>query len=107
MRMKYRYWPTSSRMPCATHILLNLNVNRSVARLPDSITPQRQQGYALTEVFVDLGFVSLPKTASPQSQRRFIENFATYTQAVVQQAADHTHPGISGGKKQTIRSCQF
>ncbi|KAI0066962.1 terpenoid synthase [Artomyces pyxidatus] len=31
------------------------------------------------------------KTASPQSQKRFIQTFGTYTQAVVQQAADRVH----------------
>ncbi|KAI0284091.1 terpenoid synthase [Russula brevipes] len=36
------------------------------------------------------------KTASPQSQKRFVEGFATYTQAVVQQAADRTHNHICG-----------
>lgn len=31
------------------------------------------------------------KTASPQAQKRFIATFETYTQSVVQQAADRTH----------------
>ena len=34
------------------------------------------------------------KTASPQSQKRFITTFDTYTQSVVQQAADRTHSYI-------------
>jgi len=34
------------------------------------------------------------KSASPGSQKRFIETFATYTQSVVQQAADRTHKHI-------------
>ena len=34
------------------------------------------------------------KTASPGSQKRFIEAFASYTQAVVQQAADRTYEHI-------------
>lgn len=34
------------------------------------------------------------KTASPGSQKRFIETFGTYTQSVVQQAADRTHKHV-------------
>ncbi|KAI0295705.1 terpenoid synthase [Russula brevipes] len=34
------------------------------------------------------------KTASPGSQKRFIEHFGTYTQSVVQQAADRTHKHV-------------
>lgn len=34
------------------------------------------------------------KSASPGSQKRFIETFGTYTQSVVQQAADRTHKHV-------------
>ncbi|KAF8483510.1 terpenoid synthase [Russula ochroleuca] len=67
------------------------NIIMDALRNPHTPRPKGEWvGGEVTRQFWELAI----KTASPQSQKRFIETFATYTQAVVQQAADRTHEHV-------------
>ncbi|KAH9965227.1 terpenoid synthase [Russula dissimulans] len=67
------------------------NIIMDALRNPHTPRPKGEWiGGEVTREFWELAI----KTASPGSQKRFIETFGTYTQAVVQQAADRTHKHV-------------
>ncbi|KAI0290408.1 terpenoid synthase [Multifurca ochricompacta] len=68
-----------------------VNITMDALRNPHTPRPRGEWiGGEVTRQFWELGI----KTASPQSQKRFIETFGSYMQAVVQQAADRTNKHI-------------
>jgi len=67
------------------------NIIMDALRNPHTPRPKGEWiGGEVTRQFWELAI----KTASPGSQKRFIETFGTYTQSVVQQATDRTHKHI-------------
>jgi len=67
------------------------NIIMDALRNPHAPRPKGEWvGGEVTRQFWELAI----KTASPQAQKRFIETFGTYTQSVVQQAADRTHKHV-------------
>ncbi|KAI0292682.1 terpenoid synthase [Multifurca ochricompacta] len=68
-----------------------VNIIMDALRNPHTPRPRGEWiGGEVTRQFWELGI----KTASPQSQKRFIETFGSYIQAVVQHAADRTNNHI-------------
>ncbi|KAI0292657.1 isoprenoid synthase domain-containing protein [Multifurca ochricompacta] len=68
-------------------------VNITMDALRNPHTPRPEGEWIVGEVtrqFWELGI----KTASPQSQKRFIETFGSYMKTAVQQAADRTNKNI-------------
>ncbi|KAI0294469.1 terpenoid synthase [Multifurca ochricompacta] len=68
-----------------------VNITEDVLRNPHTPRPKGEWiGGEITRQFWEMGI----KTASPQSQKRFIETFGSYMQAVVQHGADRTNKHI-------------
>ncbi|KAI0062680.1 terpenoid synthase [Artomyces pyxidatus] len=72
----------------AEEVQIQADIIMDALRNPHTPRPKGEWvGGEITRQFWELTI----KTASPQSQKRFIQTFETYTQSVVQEAADREH----------------
>ncbi|KAI0052749.1 terpenoid synthase [Auriscalpium vulgare] len=87
MNMFFVYDEYSDVAP-ADEVQVMANIIMDALRNPHKPRPEGEWvGGEVTRQFWEMAI----KTASAQSQKRFIETFGTYTQSVVQQAADRDH----------------